>query len=306
MRASGSLAYGADHPYGHPSNGWPESVQAITREEAVAFHRSYWKPASSALSFVGDITLAEATAIARQHFGDWSGGSAPAVDIPAPAPKGVGKVFLIDKPGAAQTVLVKVLPAPARKSPDYFPLTMANMAYGGGFSSRLNLNLRESKGYAYFAWAELEHYATTGAWFALAQVQTDKTAESATEFVKELRGLAGERPISAEELSTTRLGRIRGYPQQFESNARVARQVVDLWSARLPMSEWQSEATRLSELQLADVNAAAARYAAPAGMSMLLVGDLAKIEAKIRALKLGEVVVLDDYGNTITKRNPEQ
>jgi zinc protease len=293
------LAFGADHPYGRPSNGLPGTVQAITRDDVVQFHQTYWKPASSALVFVGDITLAEATDLARKNFGLWSGGGAPAVNIPAAKPMGAGKVYLVDRQGAAQTVIAHVLTAPERKSSDYYALSLANAVYGGGFGTRLNLNLREDKGYSYGVFAFPQHYSKGGTWIASGGVQTDKTKESAVEFMKELKFIAGEKPISDKEFTNARFARIRGYAQQFESYGRIAGQVVDLWTAGLPMTDLQRETEELAKIQLTGVNSVAAKYAAPAGTQILLVGDLAQIEAGIRGLNLGEIVILDGEGKPI-------
>ena len=300
-RVSAMLAFGADHPYGRPSGGLPGTIQAITREDLVQFHQTYWKPASSALVFVGDVTLAEATDLARKNFGSWSGGAAPAVNIPAAKPMGAGKVYLIDRQGAAQTVIAHILNAPERKSADYYALSLANAVYGGGFGTRLNLNLREDKGYSYGVFAFPQHFAKAGTWIASGGVQTDKTKESAVEFMKELKFIAGEKPISEKEFTTARLARIRGYAQQFESYGRIAGQVVDLWTAGLPMTDLQRETEELAKLQLTGVNSIAAKYAAPAQTQILLVGDLSQIEKGIRELNLGEIVILNDEGKPVQR-----
>ncbi|MGI9055708.1 MAG: M16 family metallopeptidase [Pyrinomonadaceae bacterium] len=300
-RVAYMLAFGADHPYGRPSGGLPKTVEAITREDLQQFYQTYWKPASSALVFVGDITLAEATNLARKNFGSWSGGSAPAVNIPAAKPMGAGRVYLVDKQGAAQTVIAQVLNAPERKSADYYALSLANAVYGGGFGTRLNLNLREDKGYSYGVFAFPQHFSKGGTWIASGGVQTDKTKESATEFMRELKFIAGEKPISADELTSARLSRIRGYAQQFESYGRIAGQITDLWTAGLPMTDLQKQTDELAKLQLANVNSVAAKYAALAGTTILLVGDLSQIEAGIRELNLGEIVILDVEGNPVKK-----
>jgi zinc protease len=119
--------------------------------------------------------------------------------------------------------------------------------------------------------------------------------------MNELKNLAGAKPISETELTTARLGRIRGYAQQFESYGRIAGQVVDLWVAGLPMTDLQRETDQLAKLQLANINSAAAKYAAPAGTSLLLVGDLSQIEAGIRELNLGEIVILDNEGKPVKR-----
>ena len=114
------------------------------------FHAARWKPGSSALVIAGDITLADATGLATKDFGGWSGGAAPPITIPAPTPSPMGRIYLVDRPDAAQTVVAQYLPAPMRTSPDYDALTLVDAVWGGGgFGTRLNLNLREDKGYSY-------------------------------------------------------------------------------------------------------------------------------------------------------------
>ncbi len=300
-RVASMIAFGPQHPYGRPSGGLPETVNSITREDLVAFHKANWKPASSALVFVGDITLAEAANIAKQRFGSWAGGAAPAVNVPKAERMPNGKVYLVDKPGAAQTVIAHVLNAPERKSLDYYPLALANAVYGGGFGTRLNLNLREDKGYSYGVFAFPQHMSKGGMWIASGGVQTNKTKESAVEFMKELKYIAGEKPITDVEFTKARLAKIRGYAQQFEAYERVAGQIIDLWSAGLPMTSLQAETDEIGKLDLAGVNAVAARYAAVPNTSILLVGDLSQIEQGIRELNLGEVVILDAEGKPVSK-----
>lgn len=300
-RVAAMVAFGQDHPLGRPSGGLPGTVSAITRDDLVAFHRDNWKPGSSAMVFVGDVTLSEATAMARKHFGSWSGGAAKPAAVPAIKPMPTGKVYLIDRPGAAQTVVSHVLKGIKRRSPDYYPLTMANAVYGGGFGTRLNLNLREDKGYSYGVFAFPQHFSSAGMWIANGGVQTDKTKESVVEFMNELRGLAGEKPITSEEFTKARLAKIRGYAQQFEAFSRIGQQIADLWIAGLPMSTLQAETDELMKLDLSRVNAVAAKYAAVPGTSLVLVGDLTKIEPGIRELDLGEVVILDVEGKPKTR-----
>ncbi len=300
-RVASMIAFGADHPYGRPSGGLPGTISALTREDLMAFHKTYWKPGSSALVFVGDITLAEATNLARQQFGSWTGGAAPAINIAATAPMPAGKIYIIDRPGSAQTIVSHILKAPERKSPDYYSLALANAVYGGGFGTRLNLNLREDKGWSYGVFAFPQQLSKAGTWIANGGVQTDKTKESVVEFMKEMRGIAGEKPITEAEFTTARLAKVRGYAQQFEAYGRITQQVADLWFYGLPLTDLQAETDEIGKLQIAAVNATAAKYAAPAGTALLLVGDRAKIEAGIRELNLGEIVFLDVEGKPASK-----
>jgi zinc protease len=300
-RVGPMLAFGATHPYGRPLRGLPATIQQITRDDLARFHATYWKPASSALIFAGDITLKEAAELARQNFGAWSGGAAPATEIPAPHPTGQGKIYLIDRQDAAQTVVAQMLPGPPRVSNDYYSLNLADAVWGGGFGTRLNLNLREDKGYSYGVFSFPILYSKAGVWSAQGGVQTDKTKESVVEFIKELKFIAGEKPITDEELAMAKANRVRGYAQQFESLNRIAGQIVSLWIQGLPMTELQRETTELDKTTLEAVNSTARKYAAPAASSLLLVGDLSKIEQGVRQLNLGEIVILDAEGKPVKR-----
>ena len=299
-RIRAMLVFGREHPYGRPATGLRTTVEPLRPEDLAAFHRERWKPGSSALIFAGDVTLAEALDLARQSFGSWTGGEAAPVTIPAPQPMGPGKVYLVDRQGAAQTVVSQILPAPKRDTPDYAALRVADAVWGGGgFGTRLNLNLREDKGYSYGVFSGLVQFHESGLWRAIGGVQTDKTKESLVEFSKELKGLAGERPITAEELANAKSKFVRGYSQQFENLERISAQVGGLWAVGLPMTELRTEPEKVEQVTLTDANAAAKRYAVPGQVTYLLVGDRAKIESGVRSLGLGEVVVLDEEGRSL-------
>jgi zinc protease len=176
-------------------------------------------------------------------------------------------------------------------------VVLADAVYGGGgFGTRLNLNLREDKGYSYGVFSNAALLSSAGTIIASGGVQTDKTTESAVEFVNELKNFAGARPIGDTELTNARLTKVRGYAQQFESLGRVVDQVLSLWTVGLPMAELQQEPEKLMTVPLPAVNAAAKKYGAPSGATLLLVGDLSKIQEGIRKLNLGELVVLDVEG----------
>ncbi|HEY7785417.1 MAG TPA: pitrilysin family protein [Pyrinomonadaceae bacterium] len=298
QRVANMLAFGREHPYGRAT--LPGTVQPLTREDLINFHQMNWKPGSSALFFVGDITLAEATDLARRHFGTWTGGAAPTPTIAAPKPVGPGKIYLVDRQDAAQTVVAHILSAPPRGSTDYFALKLADAVYGGGFGTRLNLNLRENKGYSYGVFSFPSLYTKAGTWIASGGVQTNKTKESVVEFMNELKFISGSKPISEKELTAAKLNRIRGYAQQFESVGRITQQIAELWAVGLPVSELQRETTELDRTALAAVNAAAQKYAMPTNATLLLVGDRAKIEAGLRELNLGTIELLDVEGKPIS------
>ena len=301
-RVRNFLAFGREHPYGRPAQGLPGTVEAITRDDIARFWQERVKPGSSALIFVGGVSLDEAAKLAEKHFGAWTGGSAPEVPIGPPQTAAAGRIYLVDRQDAAQTVVSQFLVAPAIGSADDDALTLADSVYGGGgFGTRLNLNLREDKGYSYGVFSNLLQYSDGGIWYGGGGVQTDKTAESVAEFVKELKGLAGERPIAADELESSRLRRLRGTAQEYEAYANVGGKIGQLWLQKRPLAELQAEPDRIAEVPLAATNAAAAKWARPEKASFIVVGDRGKIEEKLKALNAGEIVVLDVEGKPVVK-----
>jgi zinc protease len=294
------LAFGSAHPYGRPSRGVPSTVNAITRDDIVAYHRAFWKPATSALFFAGDVTLKQAVELANRFFGLWKSDVPPETKIASPQPFTYGKIYLVDRQDAAQTAVSQILQGPSRLTEDYYPLKLADAVWGGGFMNRLNLNLRENKGYTYGASSALALFSKAGYWFSGASVQTDKTKETVVEFMNELKDIAGAKPISEVELAEAKANRVRGFAQQFESVGRVAGIVADLWSYGLPMSDLQREPNEFAKATGITVNTVAQRYANVGKSMLLLVGDRLKIEDSVRGLNLGEVVVIDDEGRTVT------
>jgi zinc protease len=197
-------------------------------------------------------------------------------------------------------VVTQLLPGPKRQTVDYDALRMLDAVWGGsGTRTRLFLNLREQKGYSYGVYSFTTLFEQAGMWYANGGVQTNKTKESIVEFDREMKGLAGARPITEEEFIATRNRRVRGYFQQFESYARVSGLITDLWADHLPTNEFQREYDAATKLSLADVVAAAKKYAHPERATLLLVGDRRKIEPGLKELNLGEIVILDDEGRPV-------
>jgi zinc protease len=294
------LAFGVDHPYGRPTQGLKGSVETITRADLVAFHRARVKPGSTAIVLAGDISMTQARELVTRHFGAWTGGAAAAIAIPSVPPAKGGRIYLVDRPDAAQTFVAQWIPGPARSTPDYDVLNLVDAVWGGGgFGTRLNLNLREDKAYSYGVGSNFNLMREAGNWVAGGGVQTDKTAESIVEFDKELKDLVGARPITAEELAVAKQRRVRGYAQQFESLDRITGEIANLWAWSLPTAELQREYDATNAVTIEQVAAASKKYVLPGQASLLLVGDRSKIEAKVKGLNLGEIVVLDVEGRPV-------
>lgn len=300
-RIRAMLTFGREHPYGRPTRGLPGGVQALTRSDLAAFHRARFLPGGSALILVGDVSFAEAEKLAAKVFGSWGGGAPPEVSIPPASPAPGGRIYLVDRQDAAQTVISQALAGLPRSAPDYCALTLADGVWGGAASSRLDMNLREDKGYSYGVFSSMQTYRDGALWFAAGGVQTNKTRESVAEFDKEIKAIAGGKPISSEELQFQKSRILRGYAQRFETLSRIGGQVADLWAEALPMSTLQSDYDQTSMVTLEGAREAAAKHARPDKAIMVLVGDRAKIEAGLRELKLGEIVLLDAEGRPAKK-----
>ena len=291
-RVRSILAFGRSHPYGKPASGTAESIESIDRSDIVRFHREFVIPRESALIFAGDIDLAEAQALAEKHFGAWVNEGLGAPPIPAVAPMRGGELFLVDKPGTPQTVVAQLLAGPLRSIDDYAAFRLLDAIWGGGgFGTRLNLNLREDKGYSYGVFSNVAMFREAGLWWAQASVQTDKTAESLLEFIKELRALAGERPVSQQELQSARETRTRGFSQSFESLSRVASQLADLWVLGLPATELQREYDDTTSVSLEHALAAARKYVDPSRATLLLVGDASIIEEQLEKIGFNPIKI---------------
>ncbi|HEX6644759.1 MAG TPA: pitrilysin family protein [Gemmatimonadales bacterium] len=291
--------YGADHPYGRPSSGTPETIGAISREDVTSFYGTYYRPNNAVLVVVGDVTADEAMALATRAFGEWKRGDVPAAAaaIPARPAARPAAVYLVDKPGAAQSEIRIGHPGAARSTdPDYYALQVLNTVLGGQFSSRINLNLRESKGYTYGARSGWTFSRGDGPFVASAGVFTAKTDSSLIEFLRELRDIRAGRPVTDEEVAFAKRTIVQGYPRSIETNAGVVSQLADLAFFGLPEAEMTNFLTRVQAVRPADVTRVARRYLQPDQFTIVVVGDLATIRPGIEALNLGPVTVLDADG----------
>ena len=298
-RVFNAVVYGEDAPYGHPGDGTPASLAALTRADITAFYQEYFRPANAVLVVVGDLTADQAAALAAKSLGGWQGKPAVKEPAPAPPPPRPATVYLVDKPKAAQSEIRIGSAGAARTSPDFYALTVLNTILGGQFSSRINLNIREDKGYTYGARSSITFLRGPGPFMASGGVVTAKTDSSLVEFMRELVDISGKRPATAEEVRFATGMLVRSYPRRLETSAGVAGELADLAYFRLPPSELTNYQTRIAGITQADVDRVAKQYLHPAHFSTVVVGDLAAIQPGIEALKLGAVQVVDSEGNPV-------
>jgi zinc protease len=296
--AFNAIVYGTDHPYGWPAGGTEASTAALTRERVGDFYRTYYRPNNARVLVVGDITLPEARAMLARRFGAWERGAVPALLSPRPPARAPRTFYLVDKPGAAQSVIRIGHVGVTRGTPDFYALRVMNTILGGSFTSRLNQNLRETHGYTYGANSGYAMRRLAGPFAASASVVTAKTDSSLIEFLKELRRMR-DSIVPAEELAKARAYIALGVPGDFETAVGTGGQFMDLLQNDLPLNTLQSFIARINAVSAADVQRAARRYIDPDHFAIVVVGDRAQIEAGIRALGEGPISVRDLWGQEI-------
>jgi predicted Zn-dependent peptidase len=306
LRVLPPLLYGAGHPYAIPfsGTGTEASIKALTRDDLVAYHDAYVRPQDATLVVVGDTTLGEIVPKLNAVFGDWSGtGKAPAAaTVPDVARPGDVRVYLIDQPGAIQANIFagELVPSTRDASADVFDF--ANKVLGGAFSSRLNMNLREDKHWAYGAYSFLQNAIGERPWLSFAAVQIDKTAESLKEMSREINDYAsGKTPATPAEVSKIKATEIRGLPGSFETASAVMGSLAGNVRYDRPDDYVTRRATEIKALTPAQV-ADAAKAIHPDALTWVVVGDLSKIEQPVRALNLGEVSVVDADGKPVAAK----
>lgn len=286
------VVFGDAHRYGTSALGTSASLRGFTVDQLREFHATHYRPDNAALIVAGDVTAATLLPLLEKHLAGWraAAGSSAGPALPAPAPLTARAVTLVDKPGAAQSVVRIGGVGVPRDTPDYFALEVMNTILGGSFTSRLNQNLREEHGYAYGAASSFDMRRLAGPFFAGANVQTDKTAESVSEILKELDGI--RREVPPDELAKARNYLAFKFPGDFETNADVADAFADLVVYGLPMGYYDSYVERIQSVTAADVQRVASKHIQPDRLAVVVVGDRQAVETKLGALGLGTPRVL--------------
>jgi zinc protease len=301
LRVLPGLMYGPGHAYGNPltGSGTTESVEKMTREDLAQFHDQWFKPNHATLVITGDTTLAEVTPKLEKLFAGWKPGAVPEKNIKGVQLPAKSVVYLIDKPGALQSIIIAGNVAPPQANPKEIAIEAANDDLGGMFGSRLNMNLREDKHWSYGATSLLWGARGQRPFLALAPVQTDKTKESAAEMNKEFRGILGDHPVTPEELARIQANETLSLPGSRETLDAVGQSINDMVQFGLPEDYYETYAGKVRALKTSDVGDGAKAIVHPDNLIWVIVGDLAKIEPGIKELGLGEIRLLDADGKPI-------
>jgi zinc protease len=297
------LLYGEGHAYSNPFSGigTEATVGSMTTEELRAFYHRWVRPDNATLLIVGDTTLERIRPMLEQRLAGWQPPSEP---IPKKqlgnvAPQTQPRVFLVNRTGSEQSLVMAVELAPPRSTPDNAALETVNTILGGSFISRINMNLREEKHWSYGAGSGLIDAKGQRPFVASALVQTDKTAESMTEMMKELRELVSTRQPTPEEIRFAKDNQVRALPGQNETLSQLASSYADILTYGLPDNYLNNLVGEVEALTPAQLQAAGAELVHPQALTWIVVGDLSVIEANVRALQLGEVHVLDTDGHAV-------
>lgn len=293
--------YGKTHPYAHPVPGTPASVEKLRLQDAKGFYEKHVGPATTALVFAGDITLDQAVKWTETAFGDWKGKAQvpPAPATPPVTPR--TQVIFVPKPGLGQTLITVGRPGLAMGHPDEYALELASTVFGSFFGSRLNMNLREAKGYSYGARASSETRYGVGPLTASSAVRADVTGPALVEVMNEVNGLKS-RPITAVELAAAREGQIRSFPGAFETVEGLAGSAAQLFYAHRPLDEFQQAVAGLTKATPAEVQKAAESYFEPGSLQIVLVGDPEIIQKQVASLNLGPLVAQPVNGSAAPKK----
>lgn len=276
------------------------SIAAISRQALLTFHQQYFLPNNQAeVVVVGDVAAARAHNLVQQYFGDWRIGSPVPPPMPPMAPPATRRIFLVDRPGSAQSVILLGDIGLTRTAPDYFPFLVANEVLGGSFNSRLMADIREQKGYTYGIYSTNQPYRDFGAWTVQTQVRTSVTAPALAETFAQLDRMRAA-PPSSQELLQAKNYLAGNFVLGLQTQDAVADEVLTTGLYGLPSDRL---ATWVSDVQSVDGDAAfqaAQSVIHPERSIVVVVGDVKQIEAPLARLVPGTVLpVFDDAGHPI-------
>ena len=302
LRVLPGLLYGKNHAYGNPltGSGTEASVTKMTRTDMAKFHETWFKPNNATLIIVGDTALSEITPKIADLFAGWKQGEVPKKNIGPVEQKAEPSVFLLDRPGSIQSVVIAADIAPSTGTPDEIAIETMNTILGGSFTSRLNMNLREGKHWTYGAHTLLLDARGPRPFIAYAPVQSDKTKDSMVEMFKELTGVLGSHPVTDEELKKAKKNETLKLPGQWETLRRVAGSIGQIVEFNLPDDYFRTYPDKVRGLTLKNVEQAAQEVIHPKKLVWVVVGDRAKVEPGIQELNWGQVHLIDASGQPVS------
>jgi zinc protease len=289
------VLYGTTHPYGRVVT--ETSLKAVTRDDVARFHGEYFQPGRALITVVGDVTGAAVRPVVEKALTVWpKAGSRPTFAYPTVPERQKTTIYLVDRAGAAQSTMAIGHPGPPRNTPDYYAMQVMNTMLGGMFQSRLNANIREEKGYSYGVSSGFAFGKGPGAFRTGGDIVGDKTDAALGEFMKELRGILGARPVTDEELQTAKDSLIQRLPATFASVSAINGAITSIWVQGLPDDYYQQYAKAIAAVTKEDVLRVAKKYIDIDRLAIVIVGDRASIEAPLKAANIAPITHLDIEG----------
>lgn len=292
-----AILYGAGHPYGAPLIGTETSVTGLSTADLQAYYQANFKPNNATLIIVGDVNPAQIEQKISSLFGSWQRGDVPQASYGEPPKAGATTIYLIDKPGAAQSSFRIGSIGVPRSTKDYFALTVMNTILGGSFSSRLMQNLREAKGYTYGAVSRFDMRRAAGPFTAQAEIVSAKSDSALIEFMKELNNI--RQTVPPGELSRAKRYLQLQLPENFETTRDIAAALVPVALYNLPLDYYNTYVQNVEAITQADVNRVAQQYINPSSLAIVIVGDRKTIEQALKSTNVGPITIRDISGQPI-------
>jgi zinc protease len=301
LRVVPSLLYGSGHAYSRPftGTGTEASVSRMTRDDLAKYHRTWFRPNNATLLVVGDTTAEQIKPLLEKAFKGWAPGDVPKKNVAAVKPPEKVAVYLLDRPGSLQSVIVGAQVAQPADATELVQMQLVNNVLGGMFTSRMNMNLREDKHWSYGVYSQLRNALGQRPLLSISAVQSDKTAESFKEVLNEYSGITGPRPITAQELKLSQDRETLALPGRFETTAQLSTAYSNVIEYRLPEDYYSRYTTTALAFTPDQANALAKKFVLPNQQVWVIVGDMAKVEAGIRAMNVGEVHRIDADGKIL-------
>ncbi|HLL43003.1 MAG TPA: pitrilysin family protein [Segetibacter sp.] len=301
LRVFPKFFYGEGHAYSLPfsGSGYEKTVSALTRTEVVKFYDTWIKPNNATLLVVGDIEMASLLGKLESRFGKWQPGEVPKKNLSTISGGKGNRLYLIDRPESQQSVVIAgYLTEPYGKLPEIPREALMNV-FGGDFTSRINMNLREDKHWSYGAGTYVPDAKGQRPMLVYTSVQTDKTKESLQEIKKEYKAVINDRPITNEEFQRTKSNVSMQLPGKWETNGSILQSLVELVKYELPENYFKQYSSNVKSMSLEDVQKLSKKMINPDNLSWIVVGDSDKILKGLKEIGFDEIVKIDTDGNAI-------
>ncbi|MBN1781855.1 insulinase family protein [bacterium] len=300
LRVYSGILYGKDHAYGLPmtGSGSEKTVAALTREDLIKFHETWFRPNNASIIVVGDIRLAEIQPKLEKLFQGWKSAEVPVKNIGKVDQKPEQEIYILDRPGSQQSIIFAGHVAPPKANPEEEAMNMLNNILGGDFTSRINMNLREDKHWTYGAGSFLWDAQGQRPFLTYTSVQSDKTSEAIQEIQKEFSGIITGQPPTEQEFKKVQENELLKLPGTWETIGSVAGSVGDIVRFGMPDDYYQKYPAKVKNMTLNDVAGSAKTLVKPGHVVWVVVGDRSQIEAPLRELNC-PTHIMDADGNIL-------